>query len=262
MTTRHVVASVALALSVLFLARVNSAQASDVTDLIGGACVPDSATVRAGVYETAGFGIRFGGNGIGRLRLFCPYHLHSDAFGRRIGITMLSVIDQDGMEVGARVRANLRRAALGSNVAISIGTCDSNTSSITGPHNMACFLPSYTTKINESYWWEVLIERTNPRVNVELLSVGMRYYASAQNTMTSGRPPIVLRPDQCNEVWGKAVTKSHTPAQAEAAPEIVNFAQVDDFAQVDINNDGTIDNREFEVACGKGVVHAPLQVKE
>ena len=89
---------------------------------------------------------------------------------------MLSVIDQDGMEVGARVRANLHRAALGSNVAITIGTCDSNTSTLTGPHNMACFLPSYTAKINESYWWEIVIERTNPRLNVEFLAVGMRYY--------------------------------------------------------------------------------------
>jgi hypothetical protein len=24
-------------------------------------------------------------------------------------------------------------------------------------------------------WWDVLIERTDPRVNVEFLSVGMRY---------------------------------------------------------------------------------------
>jgi hypothetical protein len=90
---------------------------------------------------------------------------------------MLSTIDQDGMEAGARVRANLRRAALGSNAWIPIGTCDSNTSSITGPKNMACFLPAYTAKINESYWWEVVIERANPRVNVEFLSVGMRYYS-------------------------------------------------------------------------------------
>ena len=59
MTTRYAVASVALVLCTLFLARANSAQARDVTDLVGGACVPDSATVRAGAYETAGFGIRF-----------------------------------------------------------------------------------------------------------------------------------------------------------------------------------------------------------
>jgi hypothetical protein len=181
MKTRYLATSFALALSLLFLARADSAQATpyvDVTDLVGGACVPDSATVRAGVYETAGFGIRFSGNGIGRIRLFCPYRLHYEAVGRKIGITMLSVIDQDGMEAGARVRAHLRRAALGSNVAITIGTCDSNTSSLTGPHNMACFLPSYTLKINESYWWEVVIERTNPRVNVEFLAVGMRYYGN------------------------------------------------------------------------------------
>ena len=87
----------------------------------------------------------------------------------RIGITMMSFIDQDGMEVGARVRANLRR-----DIAITIGTCDSNTSSITGPINIACFMPPHTTQINESYWWEILIERSDPRVNVEFLVVGVK----------------------------------------------------------------------------------------
>ncbi len=92
-----------------------------------------------------------------------------------------------------------------------------------------------------------------------LLTAGI---ASAESTMTSGPPSAVLTPDQCNEVWSKAVTKGDTPAQADAAADIVNFAQVDDFAQVDINNDGTIDEKEFEAACGKGLVHAPLRVKE
>ena len=32
-------------------------------------------------------------------------------------------------------------------------------------------------KINESYWWDIEIERTNPRLNVEFLGVGMRYLA-------------------------------------------------------------------------------------
>jgi hypothetical protein len=148
----------------------------DITDVVGGACAPDSDTIRAGNYETRGFGVGFRGSSTGRIRLLCPYHLTSDTNGAKIGLTMLSVIDQDGMEVGARVRANLRRASLGSNVAVTIGTCDSNTSTITGPHNMACFLPSYTAKINESYWWEIVIERTDPRLNVEFLAVGMRYY--------------------------------------------------------------------------------------
>jgi hypothetical protein len=92
-----------------------------------------------------------------------------------------------------------------------------------------------------------------------LLTVGL---ASAQNTTTAGRPPAVLTPDQCNEAWSKAVTKGDTPAQADAASEIVSFAQVDDFAQVDINNDGTVEKREFEAACGKGLVQAALRVKE
>jgi hypothetical protein len=73
MTTRYVVTSFALALCSLFLARVDSAQATDAIDLIGGVCVPYSATVRAGVYETARFGIRFSGNAIGNVRLLCPF---------------------------------------------------------------------------------------------------------------------------------------------------------------------------------------------
>jgi Tfp pilus tip-associated adhesin PilY1 len=79
-----------------------------------------------------------------------------------------------------------------------------------------------------------------------LLTVG---YASAQqNTMTAGRPSAVLNATQCQEVWSKAVPTGDTLAQADAAPYIVNFAQVD------TDNDGTIDKKEFEAACGKGLV--------
>ena len=52
MTTRYAVASFALTFCLLFPARADSAERE--LDLIGGACVPDSATVRAGVYETRG----------------------------------------------------------------------------------------------------------------------------------------------------------------------------------------------------------------
>jgi hypothetical protein len=254
MTTRYVPAGFALALCLHFLTTADSkAQDVDLTDVIGGACVPDSATVRAGLYETAGFGVRFG-SGTGRIRLLCPYHLHSDAIGSRIGITMMSFIDQDGMEVGARVRANLRFARLGTN----IGTCDSNTSNITGPTNIACFMPPHTATINESYWWEILIDRSDPRVNVEFLMVGMRYFpaeaASARSTTTSARPSGVLTPEQCNEVWSSALS-APPAAHADVAPE--NFAQVDDIAQIDTNNDGTIDRNEFAAACAKGLVHVP-----
>jgi hypothetical protein len=69
--------------------------------------------------------------------------------------------------------------------------------------------------------------------------------------MTAGRPSAVLTPDQCNAVWSKAVPSGDKLAQANAAPYIVNFAQVD------TNNDGTIDKNEFVAACGKGLVKNP-----
>lgn len=172
MTTRHAVTSFALALCSLtaVLASADSAQA---TGQIGGTCVPDSATVRAGVYETAGFGIRFRGDGIGKIRLLCQF-LDPGVSGSEVDwVTQLSVIDQDGMEAGARVRAHFRRAAFGSNAWIAIGTCDSNTSNITIPQMLSCELPRYKIKPNEWYWWDVEIERTNPKVNVEFLGVGM-----------------------------------------------------------------------------------------
>ena len=87
--------------------------------------------------------------------------------------------------------------------------------------------------------------------------------ASAESTMKSGPQSAVLTPDQCNEVWSKAVAKGDTLAQADAVPDIVNFAQVATyFAQVDTNNDGTVDKKEFEAACAKGLVHEPPKVKE
>ena len=82
-----------------------------------------------------------------------------------------------------------------------------------------------------------------------LLTAG--YAAAQQNTMTAGRPSAVLTPDQCNAVWSKAVPSGDALAQANAAPYIVNFAQVD------TNNDGTIDKNEFVAACGKGLVKNP-----
>jgi len=171
----------------------------------------------------------------------------------------MSFIDQDGMEVGARVRANLRRAGQGTNIAITIGTCDSNTSSIsTRPTSIVCFMPPHKAQANESYWWEILIDRSDPRVNVEFLQVAMSFYrdedASARSTTTSARPSGVLTPEQCNAVW---MTTVGAPAQADVAPE--TFAQADDIAQIDTNNDGTIDRNEFVAACAKGLVHVPAR---
>lgn len=78
-----------------------------------------------------------------------------------------------------------------------------------------------------------------------LLTAG---YASAQNTMTSGRPSGVLNDSQCQEVWSKAAPNGDKLAQADAAPYIVNWHQVDP------NNNGAITKAEFWAACGKGLV--------
>jgi hypothetical protein len=95
MTTRFAIAFLAFALCLYLLVKADPAQAGnvDITDVVGGACAPDSATIRAGIYETRGFGIGFSGLSTGRIRLLCPYHLTSEANGAKIGITMLSVID-------------------------------------------------------------------------------------------------------------------------------------------------------------------------
>jgi len=160
----------------MLLVGVRSAGAVDgPLDQIGGVCVPDSATIRAGLYETRGFGVGFSGNSVGKIRLLCPFTATGNTLGAKVGITFMNVIDDDGTGTGARVTATFRHAALASNVAITNGTCDSNASSFPGPHNVSCQFPAYTIKINESYWWDVSIERTNPRVNVEFLGVGMRY---------------------------------------------------------------------------------------
>ena len=171
--TRNV-ASFAL-VSVLLLSG-NAARAVDgPLDQIGGTCVPDAATIRAGLYETRGFGIGFRGESTGTIRLLCPFVASGNTLGAKVGITFLSVIDGDGIAEGARVQAVFRHAGLGSNVAITHGVCDSNTSTLTGPHNVSCEFASYTLKINESYWWDVEIHRSDPKINVEFLGVGMRY---------------------------------------------------------------------------------------
>jgi hypothetical protein len=99
MSPRYVVATSALAISLVI---VNLAWAVDGPhDQIGGVCVPDSATVRAGVYETRGFSIGFSGNSTGKIRLLCPFTVDANLSGTKVGITLMSVIDGDGMENGS-----------------------------------------------------------------------------------------------------------------------------------------------------------------
>jgi hypothetical protein len=70
-----------------------------------------------------------------------------------------------------------------------------------------------------------------------------------KNTMTSGRPSAALTPEQCQEVWKKAVPSGEFLAEKDAAPYIVNFKQADGSDQ-----DGKISKSEFEAACTKGLV--------
>jgi hypothetical protein len=180
MTTRYAAIGLALAFGWVLLPGPGVALANDdmPLDQVGGVCVPDSATIRAGGYETRGFGVGFSGSSTGSIRLLCPFAVTANMLDTNIGLIFMSVIDGDGMSTGARVRAFLRHAGIGTNVAITDATCDSNTSNTTGPQNMACFFHSAPIKINVFYWWDILIERTDPKVNVEFLGVGIRGAAS------------------------------------------------------------------------------------
>lgn len=180
MTTRYAAKIFALGFGSVLLLGADLAQAnSDMPlDQVGGACVPDSATIRAGGYETRGFGAGFSGSSTGSIRLLCPFTVTANMLDVKIGLIFMSVIDGDGMNTGVRVRAFFRHAGIGTNVAVTDATCDSNTSNTTGPQNMSCFFHSETININVFYWWDILIERTDPKVNVEFLGVGMRGAAS------------------------------------------------------------------------------------
>jgi hypothetical protein len=138
---RHAVMFFALAFGSAVLGRADLAEAGNdmPLDQPGGVCVPDSATIRAGGYETRGFGVGFSGASTGSIRLLCPFTVTANMLDATIGLIFMSVIDGDGMNTGARVRVFFRHAGIGTNVAGTDATRDSNTSDTTGPHNMACF---------------------------------------------------------------------------------------------------------------------------
>ena len=77
------------------------------------------------------------------------------------------------------------------------------------------------------------------------LSLTVTCAFAQSNSMTSGRPSAVLTPDQCAQVWAKAVPSGDFLTEAIAAPYIVNFKQADGQDQ-----DGKISKSEFEAACG------------
>jgi hypothetical protein len=58
------------------------------------------------------------------------------------------------------------------------------------------------------------------------LSLTVTCAFAQSNSMTSGRPSAVLTPDQCAQVWAKAVPSGDFLTEANAAPYIVNFKQL------------------------------------
>ena len=67
------------------------------------------------------------------------------------------------------------------------------------------------------------------------------------NTMTSGRPSATLNPEQCAQVWSKAVPTGEYLSEANAAPYIVNFKQADGPDQ-----DGKIPRANLKTPAPKG----------
>lgn len=153
---------------------VSAAVASDhqSAEMVGALCVPDSRTIREGNYETLGFGVHFARGRVGNIRLICPFHNGGDV--STIAAMDMSVIDSDGMGIGGRVRTHLRRARQGRNVGELLGTCNSNTSIKTGPQYMFCNIRDIGTTGQYSYWVEVLMDRSNPNVEVEFLGTAIR----------------------------------------------------------------------------------------
>jgi hypothetical protein len=66
--------------------------------------------------------------------------------------------------------------------------------------------------------------------------------------MESGRPQAVLTPEQCGQVWSKAVPSGDSLAAANAQPFVANFQQAD------ADQDGKLSKSEFEAGCGKGLI--------
>jgi hypothetical protein len=80
------------------------------------------------------------------------------------------------------------------------------------------------------------------------LVLATSYALAGASQMESGRPHAVLTPEQCEQVWSKAVPEGETLATANAAPFVANFQQAD------TDKDNKLSKSEFEAACGKGLI--------
>jgi len=91
-----------------------------------------------------------------------------------------------------------------------------------------------------------VFKRSSSMAFVLIVTAGSAYAGAGE--MSSGRPSAVLRPEQCGQVWSKAVPSGDSLAQANAAPFVANWAQAD------ANQDGMLSKDEFETGCTKGLI--------
>jgi hypothetical protein len=141
---------------------------------VGAGCVPDSATINAHLYETAGFGVRFAPNATGTIRLICPWG--QEPTDGKLGGIRMSYTDSDGMDIKTRVRVSVWYAQEGSNISYNVGTCDSNTDSKTGPHTLWCSFPTiHNVASDRLYWYVVTIDRFDATKYVEFLGADLLY---------------------------------------------------------------------------------------
>jgi hypothetical protein len=83
----------------------------------------------------------------------------------------MSYKDTDGMSAQARIRATLRHVSDGSNASSAICTVNSNTSTATGNNTLTCNHFDFTLFTFESFFFEILIERTSSVQDPEFLAV-------------------------------------------------------------------------------------------
>ena len=77
------------------------------------------------------------------------------------------------------------------------------------------------------------------------------YAFAGAGEMSSGRPSAVLTPEQCADVWKRAVPSGDSLKQADGTSFVANWAQAD------ANQDGMLSKDEFQTGCGKGLIKNP-----
>ena len=151
------------------------ASANRIWTSVGDGCVPMDES--AGLYDQRGFGVGFLAGKTGQIRLVCPVTVNtsgSSTSSPTFSGIVISYRDSDGTGTAARVRATLNHVTDGSNASVAVCTADSNTNSSFGYTTTTCGLfPALVPQTNESWYFEILIDRTVTSVDPEVLAVSI-----------------------------------------------------------------------------------------